>query len=107
VLTDLNAIIMGLVCVATLFVMVRWHLIGHGAWRCYSSGRSVMTLLACITAITALACVSTFTGPFPARPYIYTVLYCALLVAVSLIGSAIITAQRDRTPPESRSKETS
>lgn len=95
-LTDLNGIIIGLVCVATVIIMARWHLVGHGAWRHYQSGRSVMALLACIVAITALACISTFTGPFAARPYIYTALYCGLLVAVSLIGSAIIGTQRDR-----------
>lgn len=104
-LTDLNGIIIGLVCVATVFVMVRWHRIGRGAWFRYSSGRSVMALMACIVGITALACVSTFTGPFAARPYIYTVLYCGLLVAVSLIGSAIISAQRARTPPDEEDTE--
>lgn len=102
-LTDLNGIIIGLVCAATIFVMARWHHVGRGAWRHYTSGRSVMALLACITAITALACVSTFLSPFPFRAHIYTVLYCGLLVAVSLIGSAIITAQRDRTPPKENS----
>lgn len=96
-LTDLNGLIIGLVCVETLFVMARWHFIGRGKWRHYPSGRSVMWLLACIAAITALAAFSTFVGVFPGRASIYTVLYCALLVAVALIGTAIISAQRTRS----------
>lgn len=98
-LTLTNTVLIGLVALTTAAVMLVWHVRSRGTWRHYVPGRAVMGLFAIIVAITTMATVSTITGPFPARPYIYAALYLILEASVLGVGLAILTTPRTRKDP--------
>ena len=93
-MTVLNGALIAMVCLATIAVMLVWHIGGRGAWRRHNSGRAMMALLAIIAAITALAAASVLVGPLPKADLIYGILYALLLAAIFQIGAVILCTRR-------------
>lgn len=93
-LSLVHAILISILAIVTIGVMINWHRGGRGYWRYHKEGRAVMGLLGMVAVITILAAVSTFLGPYPARPWIYAVTYLGLILAMLKVGQAITYSRR-------------
>lgn len=83
----LNFALIGLVAAVALTIMIYWHFATRGAWRAYSSGRSLMGLLVIIFFITGNAAVQ-WAVPLPVEvkaPF-YFALYLIFAYALAMIG---------------------
>ncbi|QWY82779.1 hypothetical protein PP641_gp039 [Arthrobacter phage SilentRX] len=83
----INSILIGLVSLTALAVMVYWHRVTRGAWRCVAAGRTQMHLLAIIFFITLNAAVQTLIQvPLMAKATFYFGLYIVFMIALARIG---------------------
>lgn len=100
-LQPINIFLIGAVAAAAVSVMAYWWCKTRGAWWDWPAGRSVMALLAIITAITTNAVVhSLIKFPPEVKTVTYSVLYIGMLSSISLIGGTIraemLRGQRNR-----------
>lgn len=105
-MTTLNGIIVGMVCAASLGVMVMWHIRTRGGWHAHPSGKSMMALLGVIAAITGLATTTILAGPIAHVSEVYGVLYVLLLIAVFQVGAVILYTHRRHDDDEPPTEET-
>lgn len=83
----LNSLLIGLVSLTALAVMVYWHRVTSGAWRCVAAGRTQMHLLAIIFFITLNASIQTLIpAPLAFKAIFYFGLYIIFMVALIRIG---------------------
>lgn len=105
----INSVLIGLVSLTALTVMIYWHRATNGGWRCYSTGRTNMHLLAIIFFITLNAAVqSVIPIPMAVKVPFYFGLYVIFAVALARIGlnirkevaraSALPTPEKDKEP---------
>lgn len=102
-----NAAVIGLVGLATLGVMIYWHIVTKGTWKQWPAGRSLMLLLTIITIITLNTTVNILLPAYWGKIELYFSLYAVLLFAIGFIGWTIRSEmrkgkarlQRKKTPP--------
>lgn len=90
----LTGILIAGVLVLTVLTMLMWHRLTGGAWRNYSAGKALMSLLGVQTCILSLATVTTWFGDWPGKPWFYIIVYTLLIGAMLQVAYTILDTHR-------------